>query len=208
MGFIKQGPNTLIVSGASFYTGATTINAGTLQFNDGATLGTGNVTNYGGLVFNYSTGTTTVTNNIGGTGTLTKSGLSTVVLTTGSLTYTGRTTVTAGTLEAIGAGGLGLVYNNGGIDIQGGQAVLDYTGLSTPSACLRSRCEWDNAKRLWPRLGPQRPEPLHRFDDCRRHARPGLDGHDSDQWAARRGKRADYHVHVVRRLQPGRNRQR
>ena len=121
-------------SGANSYGGTTTISAGTLQLNGGGTLASGDITNNGGLAFNYSTGTTTVTNNIGGTGTLTKNGLSTVVLTTGSLTYTGRTTVTAGTLEAIGAGGLGLIYNNGGIDIQGGQAVLDYTGLSTPSA--------------------------------------------------------------------------
>jgi autotransporter-associated beta strand protein len=130
MGFIKQGPNTLIVSGASFYTGATTITAGTLQFNDGATLGTGPVTNNGGLVFNYSTGTTTVANNITGTGTLTKSGASTVVL-TGSSLSTGLTTITGGNLTVIGGSGLlsNVISSTGGLDIQGGRAVLDYTSL-------------------------------------------------------------------------------
>ena len=130
LGFTKQGVNTLILGGANFYNGPTTITAGTLQLNDGATLGTALVTNNGGLVFNYSTGTTTVPNNITGTGTLTKSGASTVIL-TGSSLSTGLTTITAGTVKVIGGSGLlsNVISASGGLDIQGGQAVLDYTSL-------------------------------------------------------------------------------
>ena len=68
--------------------------------------------------------------NTAGTLSLTKTGAGTATL-SGSLSYTGRTTITAGTLEAVGAGGLGLLGGNG-LDIQGGQAVLDYTGLTDP----------------------------------------------------------------------------
>ena len=49
----------------------------------------------------------------------------------GSLSYTGQTVIKAGTLEAIGAGGLGLL-GSAGLDIQHGKAVLDYTGLTDP----------------------------------------------------------------------------
>ena len=50
-----------------------------------------------------------------------------------AISYTGRTTITAGTLEAMGAGGLGLLTGSSGLDIQGGRAVLDYTSLNTGS---------------------------------------------------------------------------
>ena len=132
-GITKAGSGTLTLTGANSYTGPTTISAGTLQFTGGGTLGTGDVTNNGALLFNYATGTTTVTNNIAGAGTLTKSGAGTLVFSGGSLSYTGRTTITAGMLEAVGAGGLGLLAGNGGLDIQGGKALLDYTGLVDPA---------------------------------------------------------------------------
>ena len=109
LGIVKLGANTLTLTAANSYTGPTTISAGTLQFTGSGTLGTGDVTNNGALLFNYASGTTTVANNIAGTGTLTKSGTGTLVLSGGSLSYTGRTTITAGTLEAVGAGGLGLL---------------------------------------------------------------------------------------------------
>ncbi len=126
LGMTKLGPNALIFNVGKSYTGPTTISAGTLQFNDAA-IGTGDVHNNGALVFNYTTGTVTVANNISGSGTLTKSGAGTMVLSGGSLSYTGRTTIQGGTLEAVGAGGLGLLGGNG-LDIQHGKAVLDYTG--------------------------------------------------------------------------------
>ena len=56
-GLVKLGSNTLTVTGANAYTGTTDIQAGTLQIGDGGTtgtLGSGNVTNAGTLVFNRS----------------------------------------------------------------------------------------------------------------------------------------------------------
>ncbi|MEQ1858792.1 MAG: autotransporter-associated beta strand repeat-containing protein [Chthoniobacteraceae bacterium] len=68
----KNGPNTLILSGANTYTGTTTISGGTLQVGNGGTtgtLGTGAVTNNSALVFNRSD-SITIANNISGTGSL------------------------------------------------------------------------------------------------------------------------------------------
>ena len=69
--------------------------------------------------------------NTAGTLSLTKVGTG-IVTVSGSLSYGGRTTIQAGTLKAVGAGGIGLIASNGGLDIQHGQAVLDYTGLTDP----------------------------------------------------------------------------
>ena len=129
-------------------------------------------------MFNYgSGGTLTVSNNISGSGTLTKMGAGMVVLSGSSLSYTGLTTINGGTLKAVGAGGLGLLAGNG-LDIQHGQAVLDYTGLSDPTtsdpianammqSCLRQG--WVD------RLGPS-----GRLDHGRHGSHGpclGLDGH-------------------------------
>ena len=135
VGLTKLGANKLILIGANSYSGPTTISAGTLQLNDGGTIGSGDVTNNSALVFNPTTGTMTVTNNIVGTGTLTKSGAGTLLLSGGSLSYTGLTTLQGGTLEAIGAGGLGLLVG-AGLDIQNGKAVLDYTGTGLTPATV------------------------------------------------------------------------
>ena len=61
---------------------------------------------------------------------------------TGNLNYTGRTTITAGTLKAVGVGaeGLlaGLTSGSGALDIRGGQAVFDYTSLGLDPATVDS----------------------------------------------------------------------
>ena len=122
------------------------MNAG--EFALGAYSGTiTGVTLTGGLISSSSSGTLTsttdynvqggsITANLAGNVGLTKTTSGTVVLgsgvtPSGSLNYTGRTTINGGTLEAIGAGGLGLL-GSAGLDIQHGQAVLDYTGLTDP----------------------------------------------------------------------------
>jgi autotransporter-associated beta strand protein len=97
----KQNSDTLILTGANTYTGTTAISSGTLQIGDGGTsgtLGTGAVTNDGTLSFNRSNALT-ISNEISGTGALTKNG-SDVLTLSGSNSYSGLTTVSAGTLAA------------------------------------------------------------------------------------------------------------
>ena len=100
----KSGTGTVTLTGTNTYTGATTVNAGTLQVGNASTtgtLGTGGVTNNAALVFNRSDALT-VSNVIGGTGTLTQSGAGTLTL-SGVNTCTGNTTVAAGVLAINGS---------------------------------------------------------------------------------------------------------
>ncbi len=104
-GLIKLGANTLILSGNNTYNGTTTISAGTLAVGNGGTSGTlggGAVTNNGTLAFNRSDAVS-VSNLISGTGALTKLGAGNLTLTANN-TYSGNTTISAGTL-AVGNGG-------------------------------------------------------------------------------------------------------
>jgi autotransporter-associated beta strand protein len=102
-GLIVSG-GTQILSGANTYTGGTSIASGaTLQMGDGGTGGTvvGNVADAGTLAFNYA-GPTIFSGTITGTGGVNQLG-GTAVL-TATNTYSGGTTITAGTLQ-IGNGG-------------------------------------------------------------------------------------------------------
>ena len=105
----KSGSGTLALSGNNTYTGATTISAGTLQIGSGSTTGTlstySAITNNGTLAFNRSdtiTQGTDFNSVIGGTGALIQAGSGNLVL-AGANTYTGATTISAGTLR-IGSG--------------------------------------------------------------------------------------------------------
>jgi fibronectin-binding autotransporter adhesin len=105
----------LVLSGDNDYTGQTTVVAGTLQIGAGGTtgtLGTGAVTNTGTLAFNRS-GTLVVPNDIGGSGALAQVGPGTTVL-TGNNSYSGGTTVAAGTLVVDGSIGGHTNVNAGG----------------------------------------------------------------------------------------------
>jgi fibronectin-binding autotransporter adhesin len=155
----KQGAGTLILTGSSSYTGGTTVSAGTLQGN--ATSLQGNIVNNAALVFNQVT-TGTYAGNISGSGSVTKQGAGTLIL-TGSSSYTGGTTVSAGTLQGSAASLQGNIVNdatlvfeqttdgtyagnisgNGSLTKQGSGALnltgaSTYTGATTVSAGLLS----------------------------------------------------------------------
>ena len=99
--FTKSGAGTLTMSAANTWSGHTTISAGTLQLGDGSTDGTivnsSGITNNSSLVFNVAGTSQTYTSFIDGTGILTKTGAGSLRL-SGTNTYTGGTTLTAGTL--------------------------------------------------------------------------------------------------------------
>ncbi len=121
----KVGTGTWIVSGASTYTGSTSINAGTVNFNAIAALGAGTAININGATLQYATGNTsdissrTITigangatidtngNNVtyansignGGAGAFTKAGSGVLTLDSAG-TWKGSTTINGGTLQA------------------------------------------------------------------------------------------------------------
>ncbi len=105
---VQAGSGTLILTGNNIYNGITTISSGTLQLGDATNAGsvTGDIVDNAALVFNRSN-TQTYTGSVSGSGTLTKIGTNTLTL-TGDNTYTGITTISAGTLQ-IGNGATGSI---------------------------------------------------------------------------------------------------
>lgn len=134
-GLTKVGSGTFSLTGSNSYTGTTTISAGTISIGTGATLGTlgsGNVINNAALLINRSDNLTIV-NDISGTGTLTKSGAGIATL-TGNNTYSGTTSITAGTLQA---GILAAISSNSAMTLSNIAGVLlDLNGFNTTIASL------------------------------------------------------------------------
>jgi autotransporter-associated beta strand protein len=97
----KTGDGTVTLSGDNTYSGGTTNSAGVLSIGAGGTSGSisGNVVNNATLQFNRSD-SLNYAGAVSGTGALTKLGAGTTTLSGASAnTYTGMTTVSAGTLE-------------------------------------------------------------------------------------------------------------
>ncbi|ASO51690.1 autotransporter-associated beta strand repeat-containing protein [Salmonella enterica subsp. enterica serovar Kentucky] len=115
---VKSGDKTLTLSGANSYTGGTTISGGTLVASNVEALGSGDVTDNATLELNTGGD---FANNIGGTGSVVKSGDKTLTL-SGTNSYTGGTTISGGTLVAnnVEALGTGDVTNNATLELNTG----------------------------------------------------------------------------------------
>ncbi|APY32744.1 AIDA autotransporter-like protein ShdA [Salmonella enterica subsp. enterica serovar Apapa str. SA20060561] len=135
---VKSGDETLTLSGSNTYTGGTTISGGTLVASNVEALGTGDVTDNATLALNTGGD---FANNIGGTGSVVKSGDETLTL-SGSNTYTGGTLISSGTLVANDVNALGtgdvtdnatLMLNTGGdfVNNIGGTGRVEKSGDDT-----------------------------------------------------------------------------
>ncbi|EOE9438867.1 autotransporter-associated beta strand repeat-containing protein [Salmonella enterica subsp. enterica serovar Kentucky] len=115
---VKSGDKTLTLSGANSYTGGTTISGGTLVASNVEALGSGDITDNATLELNTGGD---FANNIGGTGSVVKSGDKTLTL-SGTNSYTGGTTISGGTLVAnnVEALGTGDVTNNATLELNTG----------------------------------------------------------------------------------------
>ncbi|MFO0899488.1 MAG: autotransporter-associated beta strand repeat-containing protein [Pirellulales bacterium] len=122
---VKQGAGTLTLTGTNTNTGTTTISAGTLQGNT-ANL-RNNITNNAAAIFDQGSAGT-YSGVMSGTGTLTKQGAGTLTL-TGANTYSGGTTVSAGTLQGSVTAVRGNITNNSTV-------VFDQTAAGTYSSVM------------------------------------------------------------------------
>ncbi len=134
----QLGPGATNLSGASTYTGGTTISAGTLQLGIGGTSGSivGDVADNGVLAFDRSD-TVTFPGVISGGGSVTQVGTGITVL-TGTNSYGGATTVSAGALFVDGdqsaATGATTVAGGtlGGVGVIGGNVSVANGGTLAP----------------------------------------------------------------------------
>jgi outer membrane autotransporter protein len=111
----QMGPGVTALTGTNTYSGITTILNGTLQVGNGGTTGTlgsgaVTVTTPGTLAFNR-TDSNIYAGVVSGSGKLAQNGTGTTVL-TGANTYTGGTTINAGTLQIGNGGATGSITGN------------------------------------------------------------------------------------------------
>jgi autotransporter-associated beta strand protein len=101
LAFIKNGTGAQTLSGSNIaYTGGTTVSGGRLILQDttNAAFLSAGITNNAALEFNATDADVLFSNRISGIGSLTKSGPRKVTLSGSSITYSGGTTITGGTL--------------------------------------------------------------------------------------------------------------
>jgi autotransporter-associated beta strand protein len=139
---VKTGAGGLILAGNNTFSGGTTVAAlGVVQLGNGGaggTLGSGPVTNNGTLAFNRSDNFT-FANVVSGPGRLVQNGSGTATV-SGANTFTGSTTVNAGTLLVNGSIGGSAVTVNGGGTLRGtgstGAVSVVSGGTLSPGASI------------------------------------------------------------------------
>ncbi len=129
----KLGTGNVTLSGTNSYSGGTTVSAGTLTGN--TTSLQGDITNNAAVIFDQTINST-YSGIISGTGTLTKSGSGILTL-SGNNTFTGTTTLSAGTLNLSGQVCGDILVNGGtlmgaGTINNGSSLTLNSGGLLTP----------------------------------------------------------------------------
>lgn len=134
----KGSTGTVIWTGNNTYTGATTISGGTLQIGNGGTTGwlaSTSITNDGTLSFNRSDDKT-YSGNIEGDGSVVQAGSGTLIL-SGTNTYKGGTTISAGKLQVASDAKLGDA--TGTVTLDGGTLSLAGTITSARSYGITNR---------------------------------------------------------------------
>lgn len=132
LGSVTNLSGTTLLTGANTYTGGTTINGGTLQLGDGTLAGSivGDVLNNSTFVIN-NPAETSLTGDISGTGALTQQGAGITAL-GGNNSYTGKTTINAGTLRTDVADSIAssneLNINGGVFDLNGNDQRVNRLG--------------------------------------------------------------------------------
>ncbi len=124
---------TEILSGTSSYTGATTVTGGTLEYTQNSI--SNNITDNATVAFDSALATS-VSGVISGTGVVSQIGSGVTTITTAQ-SYTGTTTITAGTLALSGAASIGSssgIVDNGTLSIAGTNAGASITSLSGTGA--------------------------------------------------------------------------
>jgi outer membrane autotransporter protein len=147
-----DGTGTLALTNTNTYGGGTTINGGLINFNSDGNFGSGNITlNGGGLqwatgntfdissrlnafaaggaTFDTNSNDVTLASTLSGVGGLTKAGAGTLTL-SGTNSYSGGTTINAGTLVAsadanLGNANGGLTFNGGTLQFGAGFSLAD-----------------------------------------------------------------------------------